>query len=85
MAAYPYPSHAESSATGRDRDRDRDRDRPRFYRKKICRFCTERLLVVDYKDVERLSKFLTEKGKIIPRRITGLCAKQQRALGRAIR
>ena len=57
----------------------------RFFRKKICRFCSEKVPFVDFKDVERLSKFLTEKGKIIGRRISGNCAKHQRALARAIK
>ena len=76
--------------TSRTRDRDRDRDdrggpRGRFFRKKTCRFCSEKVALIDYKDVERLSKFLTEKGKIIGRRITGNCAGHQRALARAIK
>ena len=58
---------------------------PRFFQKKVCRFCTEKTAVVDYKDADRLKKFLTEKGKIMPRRITGNCAKHQRALSRAIK
>ena len=60
----------------------------RFFRKKINRLHTifpEGSKTVDYKDSERLSKFLTEKGKILPRRITGLTAKQQRMLTRAIK
>ena len=60
----------------------------RFSRKKINRFYTifpEKTGQVDYKDTERLTRFLTEKGKIVPRRITGLTAKQQRILGRAIK
>ena len=58
---------------------------PRFFQKKVCRFCTEKIAVTDYKDSERLKKFLTEKGKIMPRRITGNCAKHQRGLARAIK
>ena len=57
----------------------------RFFQKKVCRFCQEKANLVDYKDVEKLKKFLTEKGKIIPRRITGNCAKCQRMLARAIK
>lgn len=77
--------------SGRTRERERDRDREgagprgRFFRKKVCRFCSEKVPFVDYKDVERLAKFLTEKGKIIGRRITGNCAKHQRALAHAIK
>lgn len=71
----------------RDRDRDREGSSPRgrFFRKKVCRFCGEKVTLIDYKDVERLAKFLTEKGKIIGRRITGNCAKHQRALAHAIK
>lgn len=59
-----------------------------FLRRKVNRFYqifSEKTTVLDYKDVDRLSKFLTEKGKIVPRRITGLTAKQQRMLARAIK
>ena len=58
---------------------------PRFFQKKVCRFCSERSTLLDYKEVDRLRRFLTEKGKIMPRRITGNCAKHQRVLGRAIK
>ena len=69
----------------RERDREGSSPRGRFFRKKACRFCSEKVTLIDYKDIERLSKFLTEKGKIIGRRITGNCAKHQRALARAIK
>jgi len=55
------------------------------FRKKYCRFCLEKRTMIDYKDVGRLHKFLTEKGKIIPSRISGNCAKHQRQLARAIK
>jgi len=71
--------------SGRDRGGDRDRDRPRIFRKKLCRFCSDKAVQIDYKDVEAVQKFLTEKGKIIPRRITGNCSKHQRRLARAIK
>ncbi len=58
---------------------------PRFFQKKTCRLCAERSNPVDYKDMDRLKKYVTEKGKIMPRRITGNCAKCQRALVRAIK
>lgn len=71
------------------RRRDRDREGPggqgRFFRKKTCRFCRDKVIFVEYKEVERLAKFLTEKGKIIGRRITGNCAKHQRVIVRAIK
>lgn len=55
------------------------------YIKKICRFCADKTFMLDYKDAERLRRFLTEKGKIIPSRITGNCAKHQRILARMIK
>ncbi|MBI4394574.1 MAG: 30S ribosomal protein S18 [Candidatus Omnitrophica bacterium] len=64
---------------------ERDRDRPRIFRKKVCRFCGGKTPAIDYKDTESIQKFLTEKGKIIPRRITGNCSKHQRFLARAVK
>lgn len=79
---------ARSSARFGDKKRDDRRGGPggsRFFQKKTCRFCADRVASMDYKDVERLRKFLTEKGKVMPRRITGNCAKCQRMLVRAIK
>ncbi len=59
--------------------------RDRRKRRKVCEFCVNRIAVVDYKDSARLRKFLTERGKILPRRITGNCAGHQRQLTRAIK
>ena len=55
-----------------------------FYRKKVCRFCTNKAKI-DYKDADGLKRFTTERGKILPRRITGTCAKHQRELTVAIK
>jgi len=54
-------------------------------KRKVCAFCAEKIEVIDYKDVNRLRKFITEKGKILPSRQTGVCAKHQRELARAIK
>ena len=54
-------------------------------RKKLCVFCQEKVDVIDYKDVNRLKKFITEGGKIIPRRMSGTCAAHQRLLATAIK
>ena len=54
-------------------------------RKKVCAFCQEKLTAIDYKDVNRLKKFITEGGKIIPRRMSGTCAAHQRLLATAIK
>jgi small subunit ribosomal protein S18 len=56
-----------------------------FGRKKVCRFCAEKAVKVDYKDQQALKYFLTERGKIIPRRISGNCAKHQREIATAIK
>jgi small subunit ribosomal protein S18 len=89
------PRDVRDRSTFRDRDyRDRDNDdrsqRGRgnnknfFAKKKVCRFCTQKLKI-DYKDADSLRRFITERGKILPRRITGTCAKHQRALAAAIK
>ena len=74
---------SETRERGERGDRDKDEKRP-FFRKRICRFCVEKLETIDYKDVTRLQKFITERGKILPSRISGACARHQRRLSRAI-
>ncbi|MBW1988377.1 MAG: 30S ribosomal protein S18 [Deltaproteobacteria bacterium] len=62
------------------------RRKKRFYhRRKVCRFCADKSLTIDYKEPKTLKYFTTERGKIIPRRISGTCAKHQRALTTAIK
>ena len=56
-----------------------------YVRRKICRFCADKELKIDYKDPATLRQFITERGKILPRRITGTCAKHQRRLTTAIK
>ena len=56
-----------------------------FHRRKVCRFCADSSLVIDYKQIKTLKYFITERGKIIPKRISGTCSKHQRALTRAIK
>ena len=58
---------------------------PRKSRKKVCQFCVEKAEVIDYKDVSKLRKFVSERSKILPRRVTGTCAKHQRELTTAIK
>ena len=57
----------------------------RFQRRKFCRFCSEKIEYIDYKDIKTLRSYLTERGKILPRRMTGVCAKHQRKLTEAIK
>ena len=54
------------------------RDRSRRPRKKVCSFCVDKVEHIDYKDAGKLRRFITERGKILPRRISGNCAKHQR-------
>ena len=54
-------------------------------RRKVCAFCADKVEHIDYKDVNRLRKFTTERGKIMPRRMSGVCAKHQRELAVAIK
>ncbi len=54
-------------------------------RKKVCIFCVDKIDSVDYKDVAKLRKYITEKGKIVPRRMSGVCAKHQRIVTEAIK
>jgi len=56
-----------------------------YVRRKICRFCVDKDLKIDYKNDAVLRQFITERGKILPRRITGTCAKHQRRLTNAIK
>ncbi len=54
-------------------------------RKKVCRFCEDKSRVIDYKDERQLRRFITDRGKIIPRRITGNCARHQREITMAVK
>ena len=72
-----------------ERDRDRGAARPvrrrGLGRRKVCRFCADKSMMIDYKDSRSLGTFLSERGKIIPARITGNCARHQRRLTAAIK
>jgi small subunit ribosomal protein S18 len=68
-------------------DKDKKGERPRggfFRRRRVCKFCAEKIDYINYKDVRLLSPFIPERGKIQPRRISGTCAKHQRSLQVAI-
>ena len=56
-----------------------------FRRKKVCTFCTEKIEAINYKDVRLLAQFVAESGKIVPRRLTGVCTPHQRRLSSAIK
>jgi small subunit ribosomal protein S18 len=61
--------------------------RPRrgYFRRKVCRLCVNKINAVDYKDVDLLKKFVTDRGKMLPRRMTGTCAKHQRIVAAAVK
>ena len=63
----------------------RDGGRKFFRRKKVCKFCVEKIDGIDYKDVRLLGQFVAESGKIVPRRLTGVCTPHQRRLSDAIK
>jgi len=64
---------------------DRESRSPNRKRRKVCQFCVDRVQDIDYKDVTRLRKCISERSKILPRRTTGVCAKHQRRLMVAIK
>ena len=68
-----------------DKDGAPMKRRPMHRRKKVCVFCADSTNVIDYKDANKLKRFVSERGKILPRRITGTCAKHQRALTVAVK
>lgn len=61
------------------------RDRGRRPRRKVCSFCVDHVDDIDYKDIGKLRRYVTERGKILPHRISGNCAKHQRQVTRAIK
>jgi small subunit ribosomal protein S18 len=73
---------------GKKDDKGKGEGRPRgggfFRRRRVCKFCADKIDYINYKDVRLLSPFIPERGKIQPRRISGTCAKHQRALQTAI-
>jgi small subunit ribosomal protein S18 len=81
----------EDRQRGYDGDDDGDRGRGpgrggrRMHRRRICRFCIEKVDIIDFKDLRLLSNFVPERGKILPRRISGNCAIHQRMLAEAIK
>ena len=64
---------------------DRPMNRGRKARKKVCGFCVDKVENIDYKDIARLRRCMSERGKILPRRVTGTCARHQRELTVAIK
>lgn len=68
-----------------ERNERSERPRDRKPRRKVCAFCVDKIQSIDYKDVPRLRRYLSERAKIVPRRVTGTCARHQRQLTVAIK
>ena len=77
-------SSAAGGRGGRDGDKKDDKKRTLFRRRKVCKFCADKIDDINYKDVKLLLPFVPERAKILPRRISGTCAKHQRKLRVAI-
>ncbi|HUJ19522.1 MAG TPA: 30S ribosomal protein S18 [Nitrospirota bacterium] len=86
MAEYPARTERSSDSRPRDtRDGKGPDKRRRFQvRRKVCRFCVDKTPFIDYKDIKTLRFFVTERGKILPRRISGNCARHQREVTVAV-
>ena len=91
--ATNYEDRQRGGGGGYDSDDDGDR-RPmgggrgggrRMHRRRVCRFCIDKVDLIDFKDVKLLQNYLPERGKIVPRRISGSCATHQRMLAEAIK
>lgn len=80
--AYDRSRSSESNTARRPAGGGR---RQYFRRRKVCKFCVEKIDFIDYKDLRLIGPFVAERGKILPRRLTGTCAPHQRALTRAIK
>lgn len=78
-------SDRDNRSRGGDDDRGGDALWRRRGRRKVCRFCADKGVLIDYKDPQSLRYFVTERGKIVPQRISGTCAKHQREVTRAIK
>ena len=66
-------------------DKEKGQRRPMFRRRKVCKFCADKIDDINYKDMKLLNAFISERGKITPRRISGVCAPHQRRLAEAIK
>ena len=73
----PYGSQEEGG--------DRPYQRNMRFKRKVCRFCHDKNAAIDYKDLKMVEQFITDRGKILPRRVTGTCAKHQRGVAQAIK
>lgn len=87
MATTPYQRKGPGGDRGGPGGPGGQQGKKKFFfrRKRVCKFCVEKLEYIDYKDVKMLQQFIPERGKILPRRISGTCALHQRKLQSAIK
>ena len=81
----PYAKKESKGKEGFDKGDGKNLSKIKRAKKKVCPFCMEKADSIDYKDINKLRKFVSERGKILPRRISGCCAKHQRELTVAIK
>jgi len=79
------PSYGRRTYGSQEDGPDKPYQRNVRFKRKVCRFCTDKNARIDYKDVKMVEQFITDRGKILPRRVTGTCAKHQRGVAQAIK
>src|SRR5215471_3636766 len=85
VSTPPARPHGRPDRPDRPERGGRDGGRKFFRRKKVCKFCVEKIDDINYKEVRLLQQFVAERGKIVPRRLTGVCTPHQRRLTAAIK
>lgn len=83
-SSAPAPRHKKTFGP-RMQMSSKDGQRPSKFKKKVCRFCANKEMKVDYRNASLLESYITDRGKILPRRITGNCAKHQRLIAKAVK
>lgn len=79
------PAYGRRPYSSQEEGGDRPYQRNMRFKRKVCRFCHDKNAVIDYKDLKMVEQFITDRGKILPRRVTGTCAKHQRGVAQAIK
>ena len=83
--AAAAPAYGRRPYAGQEEGGDRPYQRNMRFKRKVCRFCHDKNAQIDYKDLKMVEQFITDRGKILPRRVTGTCAKHQRGVAQAIK
>ena len=83
--AAAAPAYGRRPYVSQEEGGDRPYQRNMRFKRKVCRFCHDKNAQIDYKDIKMVEQFITDRGKILPRRVTGTCAKHQRGVSQAIK